>query len=214
MRIRHTTYRRAMCLLSAVAAAYYTICLLSRYQLRQAKGSCWDPLPGDEKGEEFEFFCDQNIYSISSNLIQVSLECFHYFLHMSDPLSRNYEMLLPSSCSNLLAEAVKRINSLVERRVQDLLDTFMNANTFELMESFVPKSLPMLGLVAVGDLVGTISTLAPTNPCKFSLAILMKAGELQVSMVRRILSITVGPVFNTLPSRSWIANKDEVRAKR
>jgi len=123
-------------------------------------------------------------------------------------------MLLPSSCSNLLAEAVKRINSLVERRVQDLLDTFMNANTFELMESFVPKSLPMLGLVAVGDLVGTISTLAPTNPCKFSLAILMKAGELQVSMVRRILSLTVGPVFNTLPSRSWIANKDEDWSKQ
>ena len=105
------------------------------------------------------------------------------------------------------------INSLVERKVQDLLDTFMNASTFELMESFVPKSLPMPGLVSVGDLVGTFSTLAPPNPCKFSMAILSKAGELQVSMARRILSSTIQPVFNTLPSRCWISNKDEVKAK-
>ena len=119
-------------------------------------------------------------------------------------------MLLPLSCSNLLAEAVKMINSLLERKVQDLFDTLMSANTFELMESFVPKSLPMPGLVSLGDLVGTFSTLAPPNPCKFSMAILMKAGELQVSMVRRILSSTIEPVFNTLPSKCWISNKDEV----
>ena len=122
------------------------------------------------------------------------------------------EMLLPSSCSNLLSEAVKMINSLLERKVQDIFDTFMSASTFELMESFVPKSLPMPGLVSLGDLAGTFGTLTPPNPCKFSMAILMKAGELQVSMVRRIVSSTIEPVFNTLPLpyKCWISSKDEV----
>ena len=98
---------------------------------------------------------------------------------------------------------------MLERRVQDILETFMNASTFELMENFVPKSLPMLGHVAVGDLVPLALA-----PARFSMAILTKAGEIQVSMVRRILSSTIEPVFNILPSRCWIANKDEVRAKK
>ena len=115
------------------------------------------------------------------------------------------KMLLPSSCSTLLAEAVKMINSVLERKVQDLLDTFMSANTFDLLESFVPKSLPMLGLVSVGELVA--------KPCNFSMAILTKAGQLQVSMVRQMLSSTIQPVFDNLPSRCWIADMYEVKSE-
>ena len=104
----------------------------------------------------------------------------------------------------LVGKAMNMFNSALERKLLELLDTFgltfINANnSFDFMPM---KSLPMPGMAtSLGDLAGTVSThLVPPNPCKLPLAILMKAGELQVQLVRKVVSITVEPVLKSFTS--------------